>query len=470
MKRMLTHSVCATACAMMILVTFLAAAPALAGDLYTLDMRYEGAQPAGFPVHLTVNIYEDDQVNPGALRGTAEVDFDGGSMSNLSCDAVVCITDVSLTDGKLIVAYTTNGWDGGKFKTKTTFEVVVGDRSESLYLHTSCSQTIYVDRPYPGTPDGVFFVEGGLGDCFSGGGACPPTNDLFWLVGEFRIPCTAAGAITFNLYRNDNDLKATATAYFDGAGLTNIDNSFWAEFQGAYVDGAEIVVEFTAYGTKDGGDFESNSRFEMITSCGTYYLDQHTSCSDEIFLNTPIPASPAGDVTYVDGCGGCIETGLPPVDCPFDDKLYWVAGEFRVPCTAPADLTVQVFENDRWDQPEGTATAYFDGTSVSAVTNDLVALIQGARMEGGTMVVEFEAFGWDNDKFKASTSFELTVSGCGTFRLVRYHTSCSQPVVLNEAFPMENSGTLTLTNFCGCDDSVIPIEATSWGSLKSLYR
>ncbi|MDX2473169.1 MAG: hypothetical protein QNL91_05625 [Candidatus Krumholzibacteria bacterium] len=470
MKRLLKGAALFTTCATILMLSIVASTPALGGDLISMDMRYEGTQTAGYPVHLTVNIYEDDQVNPGALVGTAEVDFDGASMSNLNCDAVVCITDVTVMDGRLVVNYTTNGWENDTFKNQTTFEVLVGDRSEFLYLHTSCSQTIYVERPYPGTPGGVFYVEGGEGDCFVGSGDCPLGNDLYWLVGQFRIPCTSPGTITFNLYRNEDDLKATATAYFNGGGLSDIQNSFWAEFENAYLDGDDIVVEFIAYGTKDGGDFESNSRFEMVTPCGAYYLDQHTSCSEEIYLNTPLPATPAGDVTYVGGCGGCIETGEPPVDCPYDDKLYWVAGEFRVACLGPADLTFQVFEGDHWTEPEGTATAFFNGTSLQNVSNGVVALIMNARQEGGIMVVEFEAFGWDDDKFKNSTSFELTVAGCGTFRLVEIHTSCSQPIPLGVPLPMETSGTLTLTNYCGCEDSVVPIESTTWGNLKSLYR
>ena len=443
---------------------------ALAGDLFSMEMRAEVADPGAYPVPVTINIYEGSDIDPDKLKGTSTAVFDGGSLSGLTCDAVACITDASLDGGNIGVNYSAIGWDNGKFKTVTTFEVIVGGSATTLTLHTSCSQLIYVDRPYPGEPGGTYYVESGTGDCFLGPDDCPADNHLYWLVGEFRVPCPSYGPVAFNVYKNDNDLKATATALFNGTELVDIQNDFAALLDGAFVDGDELVISFTSYGYKGGGDYDANSRFEMVTSCGMYYLDQHTSCSDPIYLNLQMPATPGGSVVYTDGCGGCIETGEPPVDCPFDDKLYWLAGEFRIPCSAPADLTFTVYEKDDWDEPEGTATAHFDGTTLSGITNDQFALLMYADVDGGDLIVGFEAFGFDNDKFKTSTSLEIIVSGCGVFRLEEYHTSCSRPIEVDVPLAMGPSGTTTFLNYCGCEDSVVPTEDRNWGSVKSLFR
>jgi hypothetical protein len=442
-----------------------------AGDLFQLMMRYEAPEPSGYPVHIVVNVYDNDNFDANDLVATSAVDFDGASMSNLVCDAYVCITDVAVEGGKLVVNYTADGYKGGgDFESNSAFEVVVDGMAAALPLHTSCSRPIYVERPYPGDPVGTFYVEGGEGDCFIGPDDCPDGNDLYWLTGEFRVPCPYPGQITFNAYKDDNDLRGTATAYFNGAGLVDIQNSLFTVLNGATTDAGELVINFTVYGWKDGGDFDSNARWEVVTSCGGYYLDQHTSCSQEIYLNIPQDAAPAGSVTYTDGCGGCIETGVPPVECPYDDKLYWLAGEFYLDCAAPADLTFTVYEKDQWDQPRGTATATFDGSSLTNVVNDLVALLAYARMDGDQMVIGFEAFGFDNDKFKTETSLEIMVSGCGMFRLVKYHTSCSRPIELDTPLAMEPLGTTILLDYCGCEDSTIPTEEASWSGVKALYR
>jgi hypothetical protein len=442
----------------------------LAGDLFSMDMRVEVEAPGVYPVPITVNIYEGSNVDPDKLEGTSTASFDGGSLSGVGCDAVACITGASLDGANLVVNYSANGWDNGQFKTETTFEVIVGGSATTLTLHTSCSRILYVDRPYPGEPGGTFFIESGTGDCFTGPDDCPPGDKLYWLVGEFRVPIPPYGPVVFNVYKNDDDLRATATALFNGVELVDIQNGFAALLDGGYVDGGELVISFTSYGYKDNGEFESNSRFEMITNGGMYFLDQHTSCSDPIYLNLEMPASPAGSVIYTDGCGGCIETGEPPVDCPYDDKLYWLAGEFRVPCTDPADITFTVYEKDNWDQPEGTATAYFDGTALTGITNDLVALLMYAQVDAGELVVGYEAFGFDDDKFKTETSLEIIVGGCGVFRLEKYHTSCSRPIEVDVPLPMDPSGTNIFLNYCGCEDNVVPIEDRNWGSVKSLFR
>ena len=452
-----------------ILVSTALSLSAVAGDLLSLDMRLVAPAPGG-SVPITVNIYDNDEVNPSDIVGTSTAFFNGGSLSGVSCDGVVCITGASLVDGNIVVTYEVDGWDNGQFKTWTTFEVVVGGSANVLALHTSCSQTLFVERPYPGLTGGIFYIEAGTGDCFVGAGECPPDGDLYWLSGEFRVPCTTPGPITFNVYKDDDQLRARATAIFTGGGLDNVVDAFAATLDGAYIEGNELVVQFTSYGYKDDGTYDSNSAFEIVTACGTYFLDQHTSCSREIYLNTALPASGGSTVTYTDGCGDCIETGLPPVDCPYDDKLYWVAGEFLVPCSNPANITFWTYEKDHFDEPEGTATAYFNGTSLTNVTNDLFAQLMKATVVNGQLLIEFEAFGWDNDKFKTETGFAVTVAGCGTFRIDKIHTSCSRPIPVDVPLGTTPSGTMTIRNYCGCEDSVVPTEIMNFGDVKSLWR
>lgn len=458
-------------CGAVTLLAFVLPQAAEAGSLYQLLMRHEGAEPVNYPVHIVVNVYKDDDFQAGDLMATSEVDFDGASMSNLVCDVNACITGVEVVDGMLVVRYTSDGYkSGGDYDANSGFEVIVGGSASQLPLHTSCSQTIYVERPYPGIPSGTFYIEGGEGDCFIGPNDCPDDDKLYWLTGEFRVPCPNPGTIVFNAYKGANDLKGRATAYFDGGGLVDVENDLVVILNGATVDGGELVLSFTVYGWKGGGEFDSNARWELVTPCGGYYLDQHTSCSQEIYLNVPQDAVPSGNVTYTDGCGGCIETGEPPVDCPYDDKLYWLAGEFSVVCNAPADLTFSVYNKEEWSNPRGRATATFDGFSLTNVVNDPVAQLMYARTQGGLMIVGFEAFGFDNDKFKTETSLEIVVSGCGTFRLVKYHTSCSRPIEVDVPLAMEPSGATTFLAYCGCEDFVVPTEESSWSEIKALYR
>ncbi len=121
----------------------------------------------------------------------------------------------------------------------------------------------------------------------------------------------------------------------------------------------------------------------------------------------------------------------------------------------------------------GVSTAYFDGSNLVGTISDPVALLWDAFFVNGELVVLFEAFGWHGTPghFHASTSFELEVEGCGTYRLEQYHTSCSRPIELGVPMPLDmGSGDLTFLDMCGCGQSVVPNEDMTWGSLKSLYR
>jgi len=436
----------------------------LAGDLYRLDMRCEGPEPT-YPTHIVLNVYHRED----ELRGTAEADFDGAVLSNVVCDDVVCITDAAGAGGALVVWYSVAGYDRGKFKAHTRFDLTSGRGRKFVDLHTSCSRPIYMHVPYAGDPDGTFFIEGGDGDCLWNPGDCPEGSKLYALEGEFRVPSTAPGRLTFNLYKGDHDLKGTSTVSFSGMGPEDVVCDPVACITDVYVERSEAVVAFKARGFKGGsGEFERDSRFELETSeAGAFFLDLHTSCSRAIQVDVPLDMSPGGSVTFTNGCGGCL--GAPGGECPSSDKLYWVDARFRVPCASPGALTLNVYKDD--DELKGTSTASFDGVSLTSVTCDVVACITEAQMSGGDMLVTFRANGAKDDgKFDANSRFELEIAGCGTF-FRDQHTSCSQPILQNFPYEVAPGGTLIITGGCGCLESVpTAVKASSWSVIKKMYR
>jgi len=273
--------------------------------LYQLSMRFAVNEPFYYPVHVAVNVYENDD----AWKGVSEVDFDGSGLYNLVCDDVACITGVEVEGGSIVVRFDVDGYkSGGDFAANSMFEVVLDGVSYSTEMHTSCSRPIYIGTELPATPDGAFSIDGGDGDCLLEEGECPDDDKLYILYGNFRIPCTAPGGLTFNLYKSPDDLKATSTA--DDIDLSNLVCDNYVCITEATQVGDSLIVDFEAYGTKGGGNFESTSRFELVVSgCGTYHLDLHTSCSQPIYRGTPYPLTHEGVFIITDACGGCLEGG-----------------------------------------------------------------------------------------------------------------------------------------------------------------
>lgn len=285
------------------------------GNLYRLDMVYEGPVPTEFPAHIEFEVSEGR--NCDHFRGSASADFDGVSMMNSVADGVVAIDDITIVDSTLVINYTVWGYDGAssplKFKADTCFHIDINDTSDEIAWHTSCSQPIDVDVPAEGEGGGFFTILGGEGDCLPGGGGgdpgCPYDDKLFWLAGDFSIPCSSPGNVTFNVYdvhHDNNELKGTATGFFDGSGLSGVTNDDVAQLWGAYMDGGNLLVSIESFGFEhDPAHFKAHSSFEIVVEgCGTFVLDDfHTSCSQPIILNDPLPLSPAGDLTFVNYCG-----------------------------------------------------------------------------------------------------------------------------------------------------------------------
>jgi hypothetical protein len=451
----------------------LAAVPAHAGGLYRLDMTWRDAAPASYPVDLVVNVYKDTD----ELKGTATAVFDGFSASEIVNDAVVSISDVTVDGADLVVTYVVNGYkSGGDFDANSSFEVLVDGVSSFLEFHTSCSQYIYLEEPYFATPSGVFVVTDGDGICFIEAGGCPPDDKLFRLDGLFEVPldCALPVDLVFRVYENDDNLKGTATATFDGTTLSNVTGGAVAQILEASLDAGTLLVTVEANGWKGGGEMATSSSFALeIVGCDEFGLwDFHTSCSQPIYKNHPYETTPGGTLTWTDGCGGCLF--VPPYgDCPDDDKLYRLDGEFVLPfpCSVPTTFTFNVYKGDT--DLKGTATATFDGVSVTNIVCDDVACIIDASLQNGTLVVTWQAHGSKGGgEFEADTSFELLVEGCGTFKSERIHTSCSAPIELGLPRPIDPYGVIVLTNGCGGCLAGNPtgVESSTWGSLKAVFR
>jgi hypothetical protein len=319
----------------LVAVMLLMAGTALAGDVRDVEMRFEGPLPDTFPVMVTLNVWEGG--NCDHLKGVSTAMFDGASPYDITCDAIACITDITIMGNVMVVSFDTHGYDNGKFKTDTCWETTYDGLSAIRQVHTSCSQPIFLDTAYLADPVGAYFFE--------------------------------------------------------------------------WIDGDDCVFP--------GGDY--------------------------------------------------------PVDCPLDDKLYWITGKFQVPCdcSMPAWITVTYVESDHWDEPEGQAQGYWNPGFLAPVYNDQFMMLWGVSCDPGSgdLIVQFEAFGFDNGKFKSDTSFILEVEGCGTFRYRKLHTSCSRPIPVDDPLPLyDTPGTLTITNYCGCDETTIPVEQETWGTIKSMYR
>ena len=287
---------------------------ASAGTLTRIDMRFE-TEVITLPVHIEVNAYkwEND------LEGTSGADFDGGTLTNVVCDAVVCITDVSLQGSDLvIITYSVNGYKGdGTFDNDSRFEVIVGGQATNMTgrindpakVHTACDRPIWRERWYPGTVFGSFYVVDLEGPCLVNEGECPVGTKLYKLEGAFTVPCGVPAEMTFNLYKDTAELKASATATYDGDTLTNSVPDLKASIVGATQSGPMLIVNFETYGQKDGDDFDANTTFELVVNgCGTYRLESlNTSCTDIVDLFQPYPLTPSGQLEFLGGCGQCLE-------------------------------------------------------------------------------------------------------------------------------------------------------------------
>jgi hypothetical protein len=447
--------------ALLLFATLLAGglSPASAGDLYRLDFRFEETVPT-FPVHVTLNAYKDDN----DLKGVSEADFDGSTMYGLACDAYACITEITVDGDSLTVHFEVSGWKaGGDFDANSTFEILLGEESHRLAFHTSCSQPIYMGLPLEADPSGIFVIEGGDGECLLNPGDCPSGDDLYWLGGLFEIPCSGPADLIFRVYENDDHLKGTSTAHFDGSGLTGIVCDAVACLEDASASGGNLEIDWLATGF-DHGHFKANTRLEVeVVGCGVYHLDLHTSCSQPLYFGTTYDVEPDGQATLLDGCGCILEEG----DCPDENKLYRLDGTFLLDCFAPVELTFRVYKDGH--DLKGESSAIFDGSSLSSLVCDEIACIDGARQNGGILEVDWIANGHHNGHFDANTRFEIEVSSCGVF-YKDLHTSCSDPIYFDVIFDLDTEGQYVLTDGCGgCVDESVMVRESTWSKVKTLY-
>jgi hypothetical protein len=139
---------------------------------------------------------------------------------------------------------------------------------------------------------------------------------LYSLDGEFRVPlrCELPVDMTFNVHKGTDDVKGTATATFDGASLSDVTCDERACITSAFVDNGDLVIVWTANGWKGRGEFGSTTTFEwLVSGCDTFSLEQHTSCSEIVYLHLLYLADPMGMVTYTSGDGDCLDEMPSPV-------------------------------------------------------------------------------------------------------------------------------------------------------------
>jgi hypothetical protein len=306
----------------------MAASSAMAGKVYQLDFQYYTDVPT-YPAEITVNYYEGDKCQADKLKGTSSMMFEWfgtyGENWDFTYDDVAFLTEAWEEGGMLRVGFTMNGHDNGKFKSTTSFEVIVNGVSTCLKdIHTSCSRVIPVDEALVGDGPGTFYITGGVGgaDCLPQDPDCPTGDKAYELYGEFHVPLNGCVPtdVTFRAYKDASDLKGTSTATWTGSGLDNIVCDSVACLTDAWMDGDFLVVSYDVFGWKDNGEFDSSSSYELdLGDCGVFKLQKyHTSCSQVIRLNVPFWICDGdfhpddnqdcgnGYVVLTGGCGGCI--------------------------------------------------------------------------------------------------------------------------------------------------------------------
>ncbi len=261
-------------------------------------------------------------------------------------------------------------------------------------------------------------------------------------------------------------LKGTSEADFDGATMTGLMFDTVAEITQISTAGGELTVAFTANGY-DGGTFKADSYFEVLLDGVSSGLNIHTSCSKVLRMGYPYGCDPvgSGNIFIVGGDGDCL---VDRYHCPEGNKLYWVIATLRVPDCGPADLAFRFYKGD--DDLQAESLASFDGFGLYDVVCDRFACITDAAVIGGDLIVTVEAFGpKGGGEFDASSRFELEVGGCDTYYR-DLHTSCSQPIHVHEPYEMTPLGELILVDGCGCLENVSPVQQSTWGLIKGLYR
>ena len=266
------------------------------------------------PASIEARVFENDDV----LRGSSSVVFDGTDLSGFVYDDVAFIAGVGIDGGEIFVNFVANGYDSGKFKSNSAFAVVVDGGESFLELHTSCSQPILLNSAYAGLPDGEFTITGGVGECVPGNPDCPVGDKIYELSGLFNVPLAgcAPGEITFNAYKDDDDLKGSATAMWTGSGLSDIVCDGVACLLDAGLDGDNLLVNFDVFGWKGHGEFDSNISLEIdLGACGSFMLTNlHASCSQVVYLNVPLDMAGGSNLTLTDGCGICLLENPVPTE------------------------------------------------------------------------------------------------------------------------------------------------------------
>jgi hypothetical protein len=235
-------------------------AAAMAADLYSMDMELCLPAPDSYPVSIQIDMHKGKE--PANLKGTTSADFDGTVLSNIACDALMCITGATESDGMLCITYESIGYKEGKYEADTYFEAFVGDVQTGLHMHTSCSQDIFLDHPYGGLPfpRANFLVREADGTCdiYDRQGCVPNPYKIQWLFVRFEVPCTTVPAdLHLTLFKDSSDYRGESVAHFDGTELSGVfsrgkddKHPATAILHDAQIVGDEMFVWFYVYGHK----------------------------------------------------------------------------------------------------------------------------------------------------------------------------------------------------------------------------
>lgn len=263
------------------------------------------------------------------------------------------------------------------------------------------------------------------------------------------------------------NLKGTATADFDGAMLSNIVCDDVVCITDVMVVGDEVIVYYTAFGYKD-GSFDNDTVFCVGVGQLAAESHVHTGCAKPIYVGAPYGTQPFAEGTFyvLGGEGECLWDDM---GCPANvHKLHWFFGHMIVPGTQPETLTFELYDA-HLNEIRAMATADVGGYVLNNQYNNVHGRLIDADILAGELKVYFYVMGWESrGEFGNESSMVLHV-GDAEYTL-NIHTSCSEEILTGVPYPLEPEGVLVFQNGCASCLGYVPVEDSSWGTIKAIYR
>ena len=266
---------------------------------------------------------------------------------------------------------------------------------------------------------------------------------------------------------NPGNLKGTSTADFDGSALSNIVCDGVVCITDAMVVDDEVIVYYTAFGYKD-GRFDNDTVFAVTIGELSAASHVHTGCEKPMYVGAPYGTEPFAQGTFfiLGGDGDCL---WEDEGCPANvHKIHWFFGYMLVPGTQPETLTFELYDA-QLNELRAMATAELGGYVLSGQFNNVHGRLIDADILGDDLKVYFYVMGWESrGEFGNESSMVLHV-GEAEYTL-NIHTSCSEEILTGVPYPLEPEGELVFLNGCASCLGYVPVEDSSWGTIKGLYR